>query len=147
MCECAGTHPSELAQRGAPLQADLDKRMTAAVTSKHRTGLVRPGTPQSALRSLKPSLLPCQIQPMLCTLISDAFDDPNWTFEPKLDGQRILGRFDGEKIKLLSRSANPDSRDSAWTRKPAMFAAKSPPEMALRNSEFHSEHSFETELG
>ena len=46
---------------------------------------------------------------MLCTLISDPFDDPNWIFEPKFDGQRILARFDGHRVQLLSRYGHDDT--------------------------------------
>jgi bifunctional non-homologous end joining protein LigD len=46
---------------------------------------------------------------MLCTLIPDPFDDPNWIFEPKFDGQRILGRFDGQTVQLLSRYGHDDT--------------------------------------
>jgi bifunctional non-homologous end joining protein LigD len=40
---------------------------------------------------------------MLCTLVAGPFDNPAWIFEPKFDGLRVLGRFDGERITLLSR--------------------------------------------
>jgi hypothetical protein len=30
--------------------------------------------------------IPNYIRPMLCTLASKPFDDPNWIFEPKFDG-------------------------------------------------------------
>ena len=42
--------------------------------------------------------------PMLATLIAEPFDNPAWIFEPKFDGLRILGRFDGKNITLLSRN-------------------------------------------
>jgi DNA ligase D-like protein (predicted ligase) len=41
---------------------------------------------------------------MLCTLISEPFDDPAWLFEPKFDGLRLLIRFDGRRLSLLSRN-------------------------------------------
>ncbi|HEY7087954.1 MAG TPA: non-homologous end-joining DNA ligase [Tepidisphaeraceae bacterium] len=41
---------------------------------------------------------------MLCTLVKDAFDDQAWIFEPKLDGMRLLVRFDGTNLTLLSRN-------------------------------------------
>ena len=44
---------------------------------------------------------------MLCTLVDTAFDGPDWTFEPKFDGLRILARFDGRNLTLLSRNARP----------------------------------------
>jgi bifunctional non-homologous end joining protein LigD len=40
---------------------------------------------------------------MLCTLVAEPFDHPAWIFEPKYDGLRILGRFDGTELTLLSR--------------------------------------------
>ena len=41
---------------------------------------------------------------MLCTLVEQPFDDPDWIFEPKLDGLRVLCRFDGRRVKLISRN-------------------------------------------
>ncbi len=40
---------------------------------------------------------------MLCSLVGEAFDNDAWIFEPKFDGLRILARFDGEELTLLSR--------------------------------------------
>ena len=50
------------------------------------------------------STLPLNPKPMLCTLIDKPFDDPGWLFEPKLDGVRVLARFDGRRVSLLSRN-------------------------------------------
>jgi ATP-dependent DNA ligase len=41
---------------------------------------------------------------MLCTLVADPFDNPDWLFEPQFDGLRALGRFDGEELVRLSRN-------------------------------------------
>src|SRR5438067_2004023 len=41
-----------------------------------------------------PSLMSEAPAPMLCTLIDHAFDGPDWAFEPKFDGLRILARLD-----------------------------------------------------
>jgi bifunctional non-homologous end joining protein LigD len=43
---------------------------------------------------------------MLCTAVDDAFDDPEWIFETKFDGLRILCQFDGEDVYLFSRNGN-----------------------------------------
>jgi bifunctional non-homologous end joining protein LigD len=43
-------------------------------------------------------------RPMLATLVAEPFDHPDWIFEPKYDGLRILGRFDGRTLTLLSRN-------------------------------------------
>jgi DNA ligase D-like protein (predicted ligase) len=41
---------------------------------------------------------------MLCTLIAEPFDNPKWIFETKYDGLRVLCRFDGKNVLLLSRN-------------------------------------------
>jgi bifunctional non-homologous end joining protein LigD len=48
--------------------------------------------------------MPAEPAPMLCTLAGRPFDDPDWIFEPKFDGLRILARFDGRDLTLLSRN-------------------------------------------
>jgi hypothetical protein len=40
---------------------------------------------------------------MLCTLVDAPFDGPDWTFEPKFDGLRVLARFNGRAVTLLVR--------------------------------------------
>jgi bifunctional non-homologous end joining protein LigD len=42
-------------------------------------------------------------EPMLATLAAEAFDDPGWAFEPKLDGIRAIGYCD-EATRLISRN-------------------------------------------
>lgn len=41
---------------------------------------------------------------MLLTLVDKPFDDPQWIFEPKYDGLRVLARFDGKTVDLISRN-------------------------------------------
>src|SRR5947209_3087612 len=53
---------------------------------------------------LKPAPLPRTLEPMLCTLVAEPFDHPKWIFETKYDGLRVLGRFDGTDLTLLSRN-------------------------------------------
>ena len=54
----------------------------------------------------RPKTMP-EPSPMLCTLVDEAFDSPDWTFEPKFDGLRVLARFDGDELTLLSRNNKP----------------------------------------
>ena len=35
---------------------------------------------------------------------ADPFDDPDWVFEPRFDGLRVLCRFDGKRAHLISRN-------------------------------------------
>ena len=52
----------------------------------------------------EPDPLP-QLTPMLATAATDAFDDPNWIFEPKWDGVRTLAVC-GDETRLISRNNN-----------------------------------------
>src|SRR5947209_15845442 len=78
--------------------------MTAIQTSRRPR---KTPSRRSALADLGDRLpraeMPATPQPMLCTLVAEAFDHPGWVFEPKYDGLRILGRFDGRELTLLSR--------------------------------------------
>jgi bifunctional non-homologous end joining protein LigD len=41
---------------------------------------------------------------MLASLAAQAFDHPDWVSEPKYDGLRVLARFDGDELTLISRN-------------------------------------------
>src|SRR4029450_11928722 len=50
------------------------------------------------------SKLPKHLQPMLATLADAPFDDPNWVFETKWDGFRMVACIEGGKVTLYSRN-------------------------------------------
>jgi bifunctional non-homologous end joining protein LigD len=47
---------------------------------------------------------------MLAKSVDEAFDDPDWLFELKLDGYRMLGSKVGPGVRLLTRNGNDASR-------------------------------------
>jgi ATP-dependent DNA ligase len=47
---------------------------------------------------------PDWLEPMAATLTQERFDGPEWTFERKFDGIRLLAFKDGRKVRLLSRN-------------------------------------------
>ena len=47
---------------------------------------------------------PPQMKPMLAEAIDEPFDDPKWTFEPKLDGVRTLAYVSTDHTQLYSRT-------------------------------------------
>ena len=49
---------------------------------------------------------PDWVNPMLATLTHDHFDDSDWIYERKLDGQRCLIFKDGDGVKIYSRNQN-----------------------------------------
>jgi bifunctional non-homologous end joining protein LigD len=48
--------------------------------------------------------LPKRLQPMLATLTDAPFDDPDWVFETKWDGFRMIADIAGGKVTLYSRN-------------------------------------------
>ncbi len=51
----------------------------------------------------KTAPVPAGLAPMHAELADAAFDDPDWMWEPKLDGYRALAFIDGEGVTLRSR--------------------------------------------
>lgn len=47
---------------------------------------------------------PWQVTPMLCTLVDEPFDRPEWFFEIKWDGFRAIGTRHDNDVKLYSRN-------------------------------------------
>src|SRR5215831_18046782 len=52
-------------------------------------------------------MVPPPYRPMAATLVDRPFDHAGWIFEPKFDGLRVLVRFDGHDLTLLSRNDRP----------------------------------------
>jgi len=50
------------------------------------------------------SKLPKRLQPMLATLTDAPFDDPDWVFETKWDGFRLIACLEHGKVTLYSRN-------------------------------------------
>ncbi|MBB4263585.1 bifunctional non-homologous end joining protein LigD [Bradyrhizobium sp. CIR3A] len=48
--------------------------------------------------------MPLRLQPMLATLTDSPFDDPNWVFEDKFDGFRMVAEIRGGRVSLYSRN-------------------------------------------
>ncbi len=47
---------------------------------------------------------PWAVKPMLCTLVDEPFDRPNWLFEIKWDGYRAIGSKHHSDVELYSRN-------------------------------------------
>jgi len=50
------------------------------------------------------SRMPAWVDPMKATLVHEHFSDPDWIFEPKLDGERCLAFIDDGDVRLMSRN-------------------------------------------
>src|SRR5438093_825668 len=60
--------------------------------------------PKDVRGKLKKKRQPNWTAPMLATLTDDHFSDPDWIFERKLDGERVLVFRQGKRVRLLSRN-------------------------------------------
>lgn len=54
-------------------------------------------------RKPQPRIPQAALKPMLATLIGAPFDDPDWVFETKWDGYRVVAKINAGKVTLLSR--------------------------------------------
>src|SRR5690348_7021768 len=48
--------------------------------------------------------IPTDVAPMLCTLVKEPFTGPEWLFEIKWDGYRLIAFLKKGKVRLASRS-------------------------------------------
>lgn len=60
--------------------------------------------PDELRARLRSEKVPSWRAPMLATLTERRFSDPDWLFERKLDGVRLLAYRDGTDLRLLSRN-------------------------------------------
>lgn len=58
------------------------------------------------------SAFPDWVQPMAATLTQERFADPEWIFEQKFDGIRLIAFKNGRRVQLLSRNRLP--QDDAY---------------------------------
>jgi len=70
---------------------------------------------------LRKRAFPRWVDPMLATLTDDRFSDPDWIYEPKLDGVRLLIYRRDSKVRLMSR--NRKERSAAYPEIAEAFGA------------------------
>jgi bifunctional non-homologous end joining protein LigD len=57
-----------------------------------------------AIEGAAPGKLPAKAEPELATLVDRAPEGDDWVHEIKFDGYRLLARFDGREVQLLTRN-------------------------------------------
>ena len=85
--------------------------LKAGVQPKRKTELlIEPASTPGARES--PMLR--QLSPMLPSLTEKAFSNPNWLFEPKLDGYRVIATVENHEVRLNSRRGLDCSKEYPW---------------------------------
>jgi bifunctional non-homologous end joining protein LigD len=111
----------------ADIVAKLDKRKRQAKTRETaEENSAKPGTtgakkkasvtsvsnvpdPNALVKDLKGATkrpMPTAIQPMLASIAEEPFDNPNWLFEIKWDGYRVISFIENRTVRMVSRNQN-----------------------------------------
>jgi bifunctional non-homologous end joining protein LigD len=68
----------------------------------------------STVAGVRHGPLPKALSPMLPSLTGKAFSNPNWLFEPKLDGYRVIATVEDGAVRLASRRGLDCSPEYPW---------------------------------
>ena len=96
----------------ADAEWDVDRHDGSALTGRSMDEIARgaaarrdPGPSTAAeVEGARRAAMPERIEPMLATLVDEAFSDPAWLFEIKWDGERALAWVKDGKVELRSRA-------------------------------------------
>ena len=92
-------------------------------------GIDPAGLNLAAIDGAVPAVMPEKLSPMLATLVKKPFSGPQWLFEPKLDGYRILARLQDGRVTLISRNGLDST--AKYPRVTAQLTVQSASEMLL----------------
>jgi bifunctional non-homologous end joining protein LigD len=70
------------------------------IATKTSAVVIDPGSFEGS----KKASMPEKLSPMLATLVKKPFSGPEWFFEPKLDGYRVVAYLQDGQVKLISRN-------------------------------------------
>ncbi|MCB1022229.1 MAG: hypothetical protein KDC27_20030 [Acidobacteria bacterium] len=65
-----------------------------------------PGLPPAMVEGAEEAPPPDDATPMLATAREKPFSNPDWLFEVKWDGVRLLAHIDGQNVRLITRNGN-----------------------------------------
>ena len=60
--------------------------------------------PRARVATRAGDVIPFRVSPMLATLVDKPFDKPDWVYEEKYDGVRLLAYKEGKRVQLVSRN-------------------------------------------
>ena len=93
-----------------------DRSVLSAITVEEMTAMPVQRMPaENLVPAGKPEAMPQKLEPMHAELADAPFNKPDWMWEPKLDGYRVLAFIAENGVKLRSRRAGLDL-DAAFPR-------------------------------
>ena len=85
-------------------RAQQGKHLVAGLKQWRTQGSLELRSDHMMQDSMSTERIPFRVHPMLATLVRAPFERPDWVYEEKYDGYRILAYKEGRKITLLSRN-------------------------------------------
>ncbi|MFN9470336.1 non-homologous end-joining DNA ligase [Acidovorax sp.] len=95
--------PDSVVKKPLGLIEEREPRTASPVVPRSNTGA-------NDLAAAKKGKLPAKLEPQLAILVS-AVPEGDWVIETKFDGYRVLGRIDGDDVRIFTRNGND------WTEK------------------------------
>ncbi len=87
----------------------IDDLKTGRTTSSKGSNPLSTLSPSSLSDEAHKAPFPTVMLPMLATLADAPFSDPDWVFEPKLDGFRMISFINRGKVRIQSRNGIDDT--------------------------------------
>jgi bifunctional non-homologous end joining protein LigD len=96
-------HADEHADPGWDIERHDGSVLTGRTLREIEAGLPAPAGSPGELPGARPAPMPAEIEPQLATLILKPFSSPDWVFEVKWDGMRVLAFVSDGQCELRSR--------------------------------------------
>ena len=103
-------HDVTLEDRSVLSGLSIDDLKAGRLPQRQASLLLEPATASGARKAAPPR----QLSPMLPSLADRAFSNPNWLFEPKLDGYRVIATVQDHTVRLTSRRGLDCSNEYPW---------------------------------
>jgi bifunctional non-homologous end joining protein LigD len=103
-------HDVTLEDRSVLSGLSIEDLKAGRLPQRQASLLLEPATATGARKAA----VPRQLSPMLPSLADRAFSNPNWLFEPKLDGYRVIATVEGHDVRLSSRRGLDCSSEYPW---------------------------------
>ncbi len=93
-------------QSASPRETTRSQQPVAAAKSKKKSEMDSASSVIAELKGASKRPMPSAISPMLASIAEHPFDDPDWLFEIKWDGYRVISFIENGNVRMVSRNQN-----------------------------------------